>query len=185
MVNSGQVLDNFSTAHGSEKYTRQQLLNAFIKICDAVAYSHAQGIVHLDLKPDNIQVGLFGEVLVCDWGLGKVIDQEKKHFTTSTFKKDILNNATLTGELKGTPGYMAPEQITNNNKGPQTDIYALGSILFTILSPNRFHDLSTVNIIKETQQGILGNLEDYRSNIPKALFSNRKSYAEKFAKALL
>ncbi|MDD7985214.1 serine/threonine-protein kinase [Lentisphaera marina] len=165
-----KVLNKNQTEDDKETYSLSQLLNAFIKVCDAVAYAHAQGIVHLDLKPDNIQVGLFGEVLVCDWGLGKVVDQEKKHFTTSTFKKDILNNATLTGEVKGTPGYMAPEQITNDNKAPQTDIYALGAILFSILCPKRLQHSNTVSIIKEAQQGTPENLKDFRPHIPQSLF---------------
>ena len=93
-----------------------------------------RGVVHLDLKPENIQVGLFDEVLVCDWGLGKVIDKEQKSYDTQSFNMDILNNATLTGQVKGTPGYMAPEQLNNESKRRQTDIYSLGAILLTILS---------------------------------------------------
>ena len=46
-------------------------LSIFMKVCDAMAYAHAQGTVHLDLKPDNIQISSYGEVSVCDWGLAK------------------------------------------------------------------------------------------------------------------
>ena len=62
-----------------EEQSRSELLVIFIKICDAIAYAHSRRVLHLDIKPDNIQVGSFGEVIVCDWGLGRIItNQEKK-----------------------------------------------------------------------------------------------------------
>jgi len=50
-----------------------QLLEMFLKVCDAISYAHSKNVIHLDLKPDNVQIGEFGEVIVCDWGLGKII----------------------------------------------------------------------------------------------------------------
>jgi len=168
-----QVLEKCRKGQGAdlEEYSLSHLLNAFIKICDAMAYAHTQGVVHLDLKPDNIQVGLFGEVLVCDWGLGKVIDQEQKSYKSGNFNMDILNNATLTGQVKGTPGYMAPEQLNSESKGPQTDIYALGAILLTILCPERFQGMNTNVILKETEKGHPDFLNENQRKIPKSLFS--------------
>lgn len=167
-----KVLEQRRTGEGTdfEQYSLSQLLNAFVKICDAMAYAHSQGVVHLDLKPENIQVGLFGEVLVCDWGLGKIIDREQKSFNTGSFRRDILNNVTLTGEIKGTPGYMAPEQLSNESKGTQTDIYALGSILLTILCPERFQGMNTRSILKETEMGLSEFLRRNQNKIPNSLF---------------
>ena len=67
--------DSLSSALKKE-YDLNSMLNVFIKICDAIAYAHSRKIIHLDLKPDNVQLGKFGEVMVCDWGLSKVIDSE-------------------------------------------------------------------------------------------------------------
>jgi len=92
------------------------------------------------LKPENIQVGTFGEVIVCDWGLGKVVgdnDYDGGEFDRLLINQDLLNNMTLSGEIKGTPGFMAPEQIEcagSSEKTTATDIYALGAILYNILT---------------------------------------------------
>ena len=113
----------------------RSLLNIFLKICEAMAYAHSKNVLHLDLKPENIQVGHYGEVLLCDWGLGKIFGSEDKaDFDQLLLNPDLINNMTLNGELKGTPGYMAPEQIKGQSelKTKQADIYALGSILYTL-----------------------------------------------------
>ena len=110
-------------------------MDIFIKICDAVAYSHSKGILHLDLKPSNIQVGEYGEVLVCDWGLAKVIDTPEDTID-GELDPCLYNDITLDGVIKGTPGFMAPEQvdISLGDKTKRTDIYALGGILYTMLT---------------------------------------------------
>ncbi len=118
-------------------YSLPALLEIFNKICDAIAYAHANNVLHLDLKPANIQVGNFGEVIVCDWGLAKVV-HEHDRVTEGKVDLDalILNDLTLNGMLKGTPGYMAPEQIDGNiaAKSYYSDIYSLGVILYQILT---------------------------------------------------
>ena len=68
----------------SESFSLQDLMDIFLKICDAVAYAHSKGIVHLDLKPENIQIGEYGEVLVCDWGLAKILDEPDQITETAT-----------------------------------------------------------------------------------------------------
>jgi len=122
--------------HNQESLHR--FLEIFLKVCDAVSYAHSQNIIHLDLKPDNIQVGTFGEVIVCDWGVGKVIgdnDYDGGEFDRLLINKDLLNNMTLSGEIKGTPGFMALEQIQlDGEKTKASDIYALGAILYTLLT---------------------------------------------------
>jgi serine/threonine protein kinase len=83
-------------------------LAVFLRVCDAVAFAHAHGIVHCDLKPENVMVGEFGEVLVLDWGIA---------------------NQTLAG----TPPFMAPEQTQAGGAiDPRTDVYALGALLETM-----------------------------------------------------
>ena len=118
-----------------KNYPLETRLSIFSKICDAIAYSHSNLVVHLDLKPDNIQVGNFGEVLVCDWGLGKIVGtKEYDSFDDLMFNPDFLNNVTHRGTIKGTPGFMAPEQINQDEEiCESTDIYALGCLLYSLI----------------------------------------------------
>ena len=118
-------------------YPVETLLNIFMKVCDAIAYAHSRNVLHLDIKPDNIRVGEFGEVLVCDWGLARVINAEEDFNGTDSTELDgdILNDMTLSGTMKGTPGFMAPEQTqAYGEKTPQTDIYSLGALLYMLLT---------------------------------------------------
>ncbi|NQZ56190.1 MAG: protein kinase [Lentisphaeraceae bacterium] len=160
-------------AEGNQDYSRQYplntLLNIFIKICDAVAYAHSHNILHLDLKPANIQVGTFGEVLVCDWGLGKIISHPDEDPISASFTANILNGGTLYGEIKGTPGYMAPEQLKSAEKSRQTDIYSLGALLLSILVPARLKGYSQEKLLSECRNGVPHILNQKSLPISKSL----------------
>lgn len=114
----------------------QEALQIFVKVCQAISYAHANGVIHLDLKPENIGVGAYGEVLVFDWGIAKIIDDFEDLPTASLLDPQVYNDATLNGVVKGSPGYLAPEQIDSKfgTKDERTDVYALGGILYYILS---------------------------------------------------
>ena len=153
------------------KYTLPRLLRTFVKVANAMAFAHSKQIIHLDLKPENIHLGEFGEVLVLDWGLAKFIGKEDdfEEVIDTPDKFDKINEETqsmmtLDGVAKGTPGYMAPEQAAGKNKekDERTDIYALGCILYAILTfenplGNRkdikgmLHDTVTGNIESPSQ----------------------------------
>ena len=136
------------------RYDLRSLLVIFIKICDAVAYAHSRHVLHLDLKPDNIQVGDFGEVILCDWGLGEIIGLEVEvKFDELLLNPDLLNNLTLSGTIRGTPGYMAPEQVDDLENTERTDIYALGAILYTILSHHAPTDGDDDKNFEKTRKG--------------------------------
>ena len=72
--NLAEILKKMSKEQEQSNYSLRDLLTIFLKICDAIHYAHSKGILHLDLKPENIQIGDYGEVLVCDWGLAKVME---------------------------------------------------------------------------------------------------------------
>lgn len=122
------------------EYPLDRLLRIFLNICSGVAFAHSKGVLHLDLKPENIQLGDFGEVLIMDWGLAKMIGStsltEQNNADQSVDIHNCSPAVTLDGMMKGTPGYMAPEQAAGQNtaKDQRTDIYALGAILYAILT---------------------------------------------------
>jgi serine/threonine-protein kinase len=109
-------------------------LDVFLKVCDAITFAHSRDVIHLDLKPANIQVGHYGEVLVCDWGLAKLIGDTDGIGDEMLLNPDLLNGMTVYGQVKGTPGYMAPEQIRGGTRDKRTDIYALGALLYAVLT---------------------------------------------------
>ncbi len=115
------------------------LLNAFVTVCNAVAYAHARGVIHRDLKGPNVILGDFGEVVVLDWGLAKLVGRPE---STAPAPAVILGDGeadggfTLQGEALGTPAYMAPEQSAGRLDliDRRTDVYGLGAILYEILT---------------------------------------------------
>lgn len=123
------------------------LLEIFVKICDAMAFAHAKGVIHRDLKPDNVMLGEFGEVLVADWGLAKILPDTPMSFLLEALEEDSTGGAivddsedsamqTMEGSVMGTPNYMAPEQAkgATSEIDRLSDIFSLGGILYTILT---------------------------------------------------
>ena len=123
---------------------RPAILRLFVKVCDAVAFAHAHGVVHRDLKPQNIMVGEFGEALVMDWGVAKRTSTpdaptlRMEAPTPAAAEADAAGAVagTRAGTVIGTPAWMAPEQARGDldQVGPRTDVYALGAILYYLLS---------------------------------------------------
>ena len=125
-------------------------LSIFLKVCDAIAFTHSNNVIHLDLKPDNIRVGDFSEVIVCDWGLA--CDQ------SSSCKQSVIS---------GTPGFMSPEQAKGEGTFTiQSDIYSLGALLCFILTGNSPVEGKTPQEVMDNT--IAGRLKDI-DGIPLAL----------------
>ena len=144
-VDLAYILDHLyeGDRHYLQRFPLRSLLEIFLKVCDAVAFAHSKGIIHLDLKPDNIQVGEYGEVLVLDWGLAKkiAVAEEQRHGSgEASLVEDLWQrrkaNTTVDGVVKGTPAFMAPEQAAGSSgvKDQRTDIYALGAILYALMT---------------------------------------------------
>lgn len=108
------------------------LVRLFLNICGAVAYTHNQGILHRDLKPDNIVVGTFGEVIILDWGLAHYIDEPE--LSGDEPSSENSSSLTLPGKVAGTLLYMSPERAFGKKSTVAADIYSLGVILYQMLT---------------------------------------------------
>ncbi|MEY5013987.1 MAG: hypothetical protein RIS92_345 [Verrucomicrobiota bacterium] len=137
------------------RFTLAELLTIYQKVCDAVAYAHSRGVIHRDLKPGNVMIGEFGEVMLMDWGLAKRTAEPVPADKAPTLTGEEVAEAvgagvrtpkagggemksfeTLDGYVVGTPPYLSPEQASGavDKIGGWSDIYVLGIILFEILT---------------------------------------------------
>lgn len=106
------------------------------RIAEPLAFAHSKGILHRDLKPSNIMIGLFGEVLLMDWGLAKVVATGNGYASpTPGAPQAYLNSgASPATGVVGTPGYMSPEQVLGQTVDQRSDIFSLGSVMAFLLS---------------------------------------------------
>ena len=120
----------------------RRLLGDFINVCQAIGHAHSRQVIHRDLKPQNVAIDSFGQVIVIDWGIAKVIDEANPSENLAELDSGgISSNSTMHGQVLGTPLYMAPEQAAGriDELDQRTDIYGLGAILFAILTGNAPH----------------------------------------------
>ncbi len=118
---------------------RLGLLPHVIAVADAVGYAHSQGVIHRDLKPSNVIVGEFGETIVVDWGLAR--DTKRDHswqagpdVPTSELTASGSGAETVSGKVIGTPAYMSPEQARGELVDERADVYAIGAVLYELLT---------------------------------------------------
>ncbi len=109
------------------------LARIFLQICHAIAYTHSKGILHRDLKPENIIVGKYGEVMILDWGIADFITELKRENATDDVH-EAEEDLTRPGKIAGTLAYMAPERLSGESSSVQADIYALGVMLYYMLT---------------------------------------------------
>ncbi|MFZ9688354.1 MAG: serine/threonine-protein kinase [Phycisphaerales bacterium] len=145
--------------------TRQSLpmrgrLELFVRVCDAISHAHAQGIVHRDLKPGNILVDARAQVKVIDFGIARAAQEDSSRFGVRT----------ETGQLVGTLQYMSPEQCLGQRDriDARTDVYALGMILFELLTETYPYDVRGVPVAEAIQTVSQGKVPDLREAMPGA-----------------
>ncbi len=124
-------------------------LRIFERICEAVAFAHARGVIHRDLKPQNVMIGEFGEVLVLDWGIARLLDAAPAAAAPHAAPADpppprtdafdewaTRTHATTPGAVLGTPAFMPPEQARGEHErvGQRSDVFALGALLYFLLT---------------------------------------------------
>ena len=118
----------------TKRYSRAALISVFKKVCDAVAFAHSRGYLHRDIKPENVMMGEYGEVLLMDWGLAQELVDRGSGSVHARTEGPEREEAAQKGYIQGTPTYMSPEQANGAALDVRSDIYALGGVLFSLLT---------------------------------------------------
>lgn len=156
LVQGEELGEKYDKVHeGDKEWTTTRALSVLLRVCEAMSYAHARGVIHRDLKPANVMVGEFGEVYVMDWGLARILGREDFHgeelspqsagtqvVSDRLDQRDISPGSTMftmEGDVMGTPSYMPIEQARGEieEMDERSDVYAIGAMLYHLLSGRR------------------------------------------------
>ncbi len=192
----GQTLAEAARAYHQKRKAGQakrveflRLLHAFLNVCNTVAYAHTRGVIHRDLKGDNVVLGDFGEVIVVDWGFAKILsdagvaqqagsagNEAEKRCQGPVFPRETNAESppeqTQMGEMLGTPAYMAPEQAEGRRADidARTDVFGLGAMLYEIMTGQPpFTGENTVEVLSKARRGAVVNPQLIAPDVPPAL----------------
>ncbi len=151
-VEGKTLSDLLSEGGASDADRRVELLQIMLKVCDTLAFAHYRGVIHRDLKPGNLMIGRFGEVLVLDWGLAKVIGTDDDAVVVE-LPPSADPGESLAGFTVGTPAYMSPEQARGKPVDARSDIYSVGVILYRVLTGSSPYASGTSREIMDRSAG--------------------------------
>lgn len=126
LVDRRSLRDVLAGENARAEWTRERLVAVLAQVASALAYAHAHGVVHRDLKPGNVLVGENDEVFLADWGLARI-----------TADSDVARPSTDTTGLVGTPGYLAPELLSGAEHDYRADLFSFGVVLYEVLTGER------------------------------------------------
>ena len=135
----GDTLADWSASAGRQSGFSEalsEMMAAFLKVCEAVAFAHSRGVLHCDIKPGNILAGPFGQVYLVDWGLAIVRATRSKLPATPSMVVAGDANLDVGGGPCGTPSFMSPEQAmgARDRFDERTDVFGLGAVLYNVLT---------------------------------------------------
>jgi serine/threonine-protein kinase len=115
------------------EFDLERMLGVLIQLTNGLSYAHAHGVVHRDVKPENVLVGSFGEVVLLDWGVAKVWADEGSEGAAQLVEHQVLTDV---NQRPGTPLYMSPEQVRGGGADidARTDVYSVGAVLYEVLT---------------------------------------------------
>jgi serine/threonine-protein kinase len=161
---------------GERALAFRRLLGRFVDMCQVVAYAHSRGVLHRDLKPTNVMLGPYGETLVVDWGLAKVVGRPEGDGAAAegTLRPASASDSvpTQAGSALGTPPFMAPEQAAGrlDQLGPASDVYSLGATLYCLLTGRAPFERGDVGaVLRKVQQGDFPPPRQVKRDVPAAL----------------
>jgi WD40 repeat protein/tRNA A-37 threonylcarbamoyl transferase component Bud32 len=139
---------------------RVGLLSNVLAAAEAIAYAHSRRVIHRDLKPANVLVGEYGETLVVDWGLAKELSADESDDVDADAAVDDMESGsgqagqmTAVGTVMGTPSFMAPEQARGIAVDQRADVYALGAMLYFVLSARTPYDGASAEVLQQVLSG--------------------------------
>ncbi len=157
----------------------RELLGHFVDTCQAIEYAHSRGVLHRDIKPNNIMLGSFGETQVIDWGLARIAGHDLSDGKGSP--EEIISPAdigegsqpTIEGQFKGTPAYASPEQADGKQDliDARSDVYGLGATLYCLLTGEAPFHVRSPLILEDVKKGMFPRPRLRRADVPPALES--------------
>lgn len=153
----GRTLSEFLQYHIETEVVYENylfdVLNIFTKLCETLAYAHDKGVIHLDIKPENVMLGNYGEVKIMDWGNARLYDDS---FYQDYVRKFVSEGSDASIQMDadeaifGTPLYMSPEQtLSRSELGPTSDIFSVGVVIYELLTGQKPFAAPTVEEIIE------------------------------------
>lgn len=173
---------------GASAETRLGLLGAFVSVCQAIGYAHSRGVIHRDVKPENIILGAFGETVVLDWGIARVLGAtsladesaegpdhaggEDDGGGSSGAIRDSSQGGTMQGAVFGTPAYMSPEQARGaiDEVGACSDVWSLGTMLYEILTGRPpYVGGNALDLLRQAVEGVVAPVRSLAPAAPPEL----------------
>jgi eukaryotic-like serine/threonine-protein kinase len=142
---------------GRRSMELRRLIRRFLDVCNTIGYAHDRGVLHRDIKPDNVIVGKYGETIVLDWGMAKATGRPDPAAAEPPLRPSSASGSaqTLPGSALGTPAFMSPEQARGDPEalGPHSDVYSLGATLYCLLTGKAPFQGEPDEVLRRVQAG--------------------------------